>query len=155
MSFEYPKHVRFSCERCALCCRDTTDRVRSILLLKIEIDRISKKTLTELDEFAEKIEGFEPYIYRMRKTENGKCVFLKGNSCSIYQMRPLICRFYPLQLKNMGNSRYVFAHTDECSGIGTGPQLKRDFFEKIFSEFIELMKRNSQAERQRKNAVTF
>lgn len=146
MSFKYPRHVRFRCERCALCCGDAKDRIRSILLLKIEIDRISKKTLMDVDEFAEKIEGFEPYIYQMRKTEDGKCVFLKGNSCSIYQIRPLICRFYPFQLKNIGNNRYAFAYTDECSGIGKGPQFERDFFEKFFSEFIELMRENIQAE---------
>lgn len=146
MSFEYPKRVRFRCARCALCCGDAEDKVRSILLLKIEADRISKKTLMNLDKFAEKIEGFEPYLYQMRKTEDGKCVFLKDDSCSIYQTRPLICRFYPFQLKNLGNNRYAFSYTDECSGIGEGPQLKRDFFEILFGEFIELMRENIQEE---------
>lgn len=154
MNFEYPKHVRFRCERCALCCGDTKDRIRLILLLKIEADRISKKTLTDLDEFADKIEGSEPYIYQMRKTEDRKCVFLKDDSCSIYQIRPLICRFYPFQLKNMGNNRYAFSYTHECQGVGKGPQLKRDFFERFFDNFIELMRENVQAETQaRTNGV--
>lgn len=142
MSFEYPKHVCFRCAKCALCCGDTKDNIRSILLLKTEADRISKKTLIGLDKFAEKIEGFEPYIHQMRKTEDGKCVFLKDNSCSIYKIRPLICRFYPFQLKNLRNNRYVFTYTDECPGIGKGPQLKKDFFERLFGKFIELMKEN-------------
>lgn len=142
MSFEYPKFVRFRCERCALCCGDTEDKIRSILLLKTEADRISKKTLTGLDKFAEKIEGFEPYIYQMRKTEDGKCVFLRDNSCSIYQIRPLICRFYPFQLKNLTDDRYAFTYTNECPGIGKGPQLKRDFFERLFGNSMELMREN-------------
>ncbi|MDH5374266.1 MAG: YkgJ family cysteine cluster protein [Candidatus Bathyarchaeota archaeon] len=142
MSFEYPKHVRFRCVRCALCYGDTEDRVRSILLLKTEADRISKRTLIGLDNFAEKIEGFDPYIYQIRKIEDGKCVFLKDNSCSIYKMRPLICRFYPFQLKNLRNSRYAFTYTDECPGIGKGPRLKKAFFERLFEKFIELMKEN-------------
>ena len=146
MSFDYPKHVRFRCVRCARCCGDTKDKIRSILLLKIEADHVSKRTLMDLDMFAEKIEGFQPYIYQMRKTEDGKCVFLKDNSCSIYLIRPLICRFYPFQLKNLGNNRYAFAYTHECSGIGEGPQLKRDFFEKFFGKFIGLMRENIQAE---------
>jgi len=100
----------------------------------------------DLDKFAEKIEGFEPYIYQMRKTEDGKCIFPKDDLCSIYQIRPLICRFYPFQLKNLGNNRYAFTYTDECSGIGKGPQLKRDFFERLFGKFIELMRKNIQAE---------
>jgi len=146
LSFEYPKHIRFRCEKCALCCGDTKDKIRSILLLKSESDRISKRTLRDLGKFAEKIEGFEPYVYQMRKTEDGKCLFLKDNSCSIYQIRPLICRFYPFQLKNLGRNRYAFTYTDECPGIGRGPQLKRDFFERFFGEFIELMRENTQAE---------
>jgi len=146
LSFEYPKHVRFRCGRCGLCCGDAKDKIRSILLLKIEADHISKRTLIDLDEFAEKIEGFEPYVYQMRKTEDGKCLFLKDNSCSIYQIRPLICRFYPFQLKNLGNNRYAFTYTGECPSIGKGPQLKKDFFERLFGKFIELMRKNNQAE---------
>jgi len=142
LSFEYPKHVRFRCVRCSLCCGDTKDKIRSILLLKTEADQISKSTLMGLDEFAEKIEGFEPYIYQMKKTEDGKCVFLKENSCSIYQIRPLICKYYPFQLKNLRNNRYAFTYTNECQGTGKGPQLKKDFFEKLFDKFIELMKEN-------------
>lgn len=128
--------------RCTLCCGDTEDRVRSILLLKTEADRISKRTLIGLDKFAEKIEGFDPYIYQIRKIEDGKCVFLKDNSCSVYKVRPLICRFYPFQLKNLRNSRYAFTYTDECPGIGEGHRLKRAFFERLFEKFIELMRAN-------------
>jgi Fe-S-cluster containining protein len=144
LSFEYPKYVRFKCVRCALCCGDTKDRVRSILLLKTEADLISKNTFKVLDEFAEKVEGFEPYTYQMTKTDDGKCVFLKDNSCSIYEIRPLICRFYPFQLKKIGNSRFSFTYTDECPGIGEGPQLRRDFFQRLFQKFIELMRSNVQ-----------
>ncbi len=127
LSFEYLKHVRFRCMRCARCCGNTKDKIRSILLLKIEADRISKGTLIGLDKLAEKIKGFEPYIYQMKKTEDRKCVFLKDNSCFIYQIRLLICRFYPFQLKNLRNNRYFFTYTDECPSIGNGSQLKRDF----------------------------
>jgi len=100
--------------------------------LKTEADRISRKTSIGIDEFAERIKGSEAYVYRMRKTEDGKCLFLKENSCSIYQIRPLICRFYPFQLKNLRNRGYAFSHTDECPGIGKGPWLERDFFERLF-----------------------
>ena len=142
MSFEYPEHVSFECERCALCCGDTEYRSRWIVLLKGEADRISEMNLHDLDEFAEKIEGFEPYIYRMKKTRDRKCVFLEGNSCSIYQIRPLICRFYPFQLKNPEKNKYVFEYTHECPGIGKGPQLRKAFFEQLFREFTDSIKKN-------------
>jgi len=139
LSFKYPKHVSFTCERCALCCRDTERRARSILLLETEVKRISEETSLSIEEFAERIRGFEPYVYRMRKTEDGKCVFLKDNLCSIYRIRPLICRFYPFQLKNLGNDRYVFKYTEECPGIGKGKQLKPAFFDKLFKKFMKAM----------------
>jgi Fe-S-cluster containining protein len=132
MPFKYPKDICFECSRCALCCGDTKNRKRSILLLDIESGRISQKTSKTPDEFAEEVEGFEPYVYRMKKTSDGRCVFLKNNLCSIYEIRPLICRFYPFQLRSIGANKYVFECTDECPGIGKGPKLKREFFEKLF-----------------------
>lgn len=140
MDFEYPRNVRFKCQRCAICCGDTKDRVRSILLLKLEAKRISQKTLKGVDEFAEKIEGCEPYAYRMKKTKDGKCIFLEGNLCTIYQTRPLICVFYPFELKEVENDRYTFAYTSECPAIGKGPQLKRSYFETLFKKSMKIMK---------------
>lgn len=83
---------------------------------------------------AEETSGFEPYVYTMKKTANGKCIFLKGKSCTIYPIRPLVCRFYPFPLKSLGNGRYVFEYTDECPGIGNGPKLRKSFFEALFQE---------------------
>ncbi|MEM2111739.1 MAG: YkgJ family cysteine cluster protein [Candidatus Bathyarchaeia archaeon] len=146
MSFSYPKHIRFRCSNCALCCRDTKEKKRRILLLKIEAKRISKNTLMNIDDFAEKIEGSEPYGYVMKKDNDGKCVFLNGQSCSIYQIRPLICRFYPFQLKNLAENQYAFTYTDECIGIGKGPCLKESFFEKMLEEAEDLMKENQKTD---------
>jgi len=71
----YPRHIRFRCERCDLCCRDTERRVRFILLLKTEAERISKEIMMNVYEFAEKIDGFEPYVYMMKKNEDGSYIF--------------------------------------------------------------------------------
>jgi Fe-S-cluster containining protein len=142
MEFDYPKNVHFKCERCALCCGDTKNRVRSILLLRIEAERISQKTLKSVNNFAEKIEGFEPYVYRMKKAKNGKCIFLKNKLCSIYQIRPLICMFYPFEFKEVRSNRYIFAYTDECPAIGNGPKLKRGYFERLFKKIMETMEEN-------------
>ena len=92
-----------------------------------------------LEEFAAKIEGFDPYVFQMKKTVEGDCIFLRNGSCSIYEARPLICRFYPFQLQNRENDRYVFRYTEECPGLGKGPQLERRFFEELFAKFTSSM----------------
>jgi Fe-S-cluster containining protein len=147
MEFDYPRDVRFRCLKCGLCCGDTESRARSILLLKLEADRISQKTLKVVDDFAEKIKGFEPYIYRMKKHRAGKCVFLKANMCTIYQIRPLICMFYPFELKEVRRNRCVFSYTDECPAIGKGCRLTKSYFERLFQKFIKIMEANKENSR--------
>lgn len=141
MTFEYPERVRFVCERCAVCCGDTKDRNRTILLLEIEAEHIARQTSRTSDVFAETIVGFAPYVYRMKKTDDGKCVFLKGNVCSIYHVRPLVCRFYPFQLDGR-NGRQKFTYTGECPGVGNGPQMRRGFYGRLFKESLRLMSEN-------------
>ena len=131
--FKYPKDVGFVCSQCALCCGDTEDTVRHVLLLKTDAQRISNETLLDCHEFAETVSGFEPYIYEMKKTSEGQCFFLKNDRCAVYEIRPLICRFYPFELKNLGNNKYQFSYTNKCPSIGKGPHLKRAFFENLFS----------------------
>lgn len=140
MPFEYPKRVRFQCDKCALCCGDTKEKVRTILLLKSEADRIMLRTCTNLEEFADRIEGFQPYGYRMKKTTKGKCVFLDDDSCSIYDLRPLICRFYPFELKDAGEGRYIFIASHECPRVGTGQVLKKERFNELFKAFMDAMR---------------
>jgi Fe-S-cluster containining protein len=96
----------------------------------------------DANEFAERISGSKPYLYEMKKTKEGKCFFLKNKQCTIYNNRPLICRFYPFQLKNLTNNRYVFSYTNKCPGVSKEPKLKTAFFEKLFSEFTTAMEQN-------------
>lgn len=134
MNFNYPK-VRFECLKCALCCGDTKTRVRRILLLKKETERISEATSKTITEFAERIKGHSPYVYEMRKTaQNGKCVFLKDDRCIIYTLRPVICRFYPFELKVTKDGGHEFCFTEECLGIRKGKMLKKEYFNDLLKQ---------------------
>ncbi len=139
LHLEYPEHIRFVCNGCALCCGDTKQRRRNILLLETEVELISEKTGMNVDGFARRVISSEPYAYEMKKTGKGKCLFLKDSRCVIYASRPLVCKFYPFGLKNPKEGRYAFAYTDECPCIWTGPELGRDYFESLFSEASKLM----------------
>ena len=133
MSFNYPRDVRFRCQRCTTCCGDTETRVRHILLLRLEAERISREALKPIREIAVKIVGHEPDVFEMRKTaREGKCIFLAENQCMIYTLRPLVCRFYPFELKTAKNGTHKFGYTEECKGIGKGKQLDKTYFEDLF-----------------------
>jgi len=89
----------------------------------------------DIEKFTEKDDRYKPYSYQIKKTENGKCIFLRDKACSIYEFRPLICRFYPFRLY-LKKDVYVFNYTDECPGIGKGEILKKVFFKKLFDNFV-------------------
>ena len=133
MSFECPTAVRFRCIKCGICCGNTQEKIRHILLLSKEAEQIAAVTSQPISEFAVKVEVKAPHSYEMKKTsEDGKCVFLKKNHCTIYSLRPLICRFYPFELKIATNQKHKFLYTDECPGIGKGKMLGKNYFRKLF-----------------------
>ncbi|MCW4047853.1 MAG: YkgJ family cysteine cluster protein [Candidatus Bathyarchaeota archaeon] len=133
MDFDYPNALRFKCIKCAKCCGDTTEKTRHILLLREEAEKIAKATQQPVSVFAVAIADKSPYAFEMRKTaRDGKCVFLADNRCSIYTLRPLVCRFYPFELKPNKARRHTFSYTDECSGVNMGEQLDEAFFRKLF-----------------------
>lgn len=133
MNFDYPLATRFKCVRCGICCGDTATRTRHILILGNEAEQIAETTMKPIFDFAVKIVGKEPYVYEMAKTsQDGKCIFLKQNQCTIYSLRPLICRFYPFELKTKGSRKHKFVSTDECPGLGKGRVLDEKHFRKLF-----------------------
>jgi Fe-S-cluster containining protein len=133
MSFEYPVAVRFRCVKCGICCGDTKEKIRHILILSAEAEQIALATSQSISTFAVKVEDKGPYSYEMKKTaENGKCVFLEKNHCAIYSLRPLICKFYPFELKIAANRKHEFLYTDECLGLGKGKMLSENYFGKLF-----------------------
>ena len=139
-SYIYPRHLLFECTRCATCCMDTKTHVRRVLLLKDEAKRISRVSQKPMEEFTVQVVGHEPYAYEMKKTpEDKKCVFLDGNSCKIYAVRPLVCRFYPFQLSKGKGQKYSFSATAECLGVGKGEPLRREFFENLFRQACETL----------------
>jgi Fe-S-cluster containining protein len=130
--FRYPKNIRFKCSRCTQCCGDTETRIRHVLFLEKEAERISKVTSKPLEAFACRIVGHGPYLYEMKKGKEGKCVFLERKDCNIYASRPLICRYYPFELKTERDEIFLFSPTKECPSIGLGEVLKESYFSNLF-----------------------
>lgn len=130
--FNYPENVRFECTRCVLCCCDTGDRKRRIVMLREEARAIAKATGKLVSTFAVSIRNHAPYAYAVKKTY-GRCSFLQGTECTVYSVRPLVCRFYPFELTT-ADGRYVFHCTLECPGIGRGPRLGSRYYLRLLRE---------------------
>lgn len=136
MNLRYPKNVHFECQRCAKCCGDGSHRGRNILLLESEVRQISRVTGLRPLSFASRSLSVQPYRYRMKK-RSGKCVFLYGKACRIYNIRPLICRFYPFSFKMKNSREYVFRVSDECPGVGLGDIVREEKFREMRSEALK------------------
>ena len=133
MEFTCPTNVLFECSKCGLCCGDTEQKIRHILLLESEANMISTETRLAKHYFTKKIGDKNPYCYEMRKNSEGRCFFLKDKQCSIYTLRPLICRFYPFELKfDLDKNQHVFDFTVECPGITRGKTMSMKDFEELF-----------------------
>ncbi|MDQ1279934.1 MAG: uncharacterized protein QG670_1196 [Thermoproteota archaeon] len=133
--FDFPKGILWECKRCAKCCRDASYRERKILLLPLEAKQIARTLGFQIENLCRKT-GLQPFTFEMKKDSEGNCIFLKGNECQIYTIRPLICRFYPFWLEKRGNGIFSFNVTEECTGIGLGPLMKDDLFKKLFDMAI-------------------
>ena len=132
MDFIYPESVSFSCTMCGLCCGDTNEKKRHILMLSEEVNLISERIGKNSFNFSNINKNQPPYLYEMKKDEKGACIFLSGNKCDIYSVRPLICRFYPFELIDLSDGKYEFLFTNECPGIAKGEKMRRGHFIKLF-----------------------
>ncbi|MCW4019551.1 MAG: YkgJ family cysteine cluster protein [Candidatus Bathyarchaeota archaeon] len=135
MSFNYPLDLHFTCSQCGLCCGDTKQKTRHILLTKNNAETIANVTKHPIACFANQTPEKTPYVYEMKKTpQTGQCVFLKNNQCTLYEVRPLICRFYPFELSTNGEGVYTFRATEECPSLcrseanASGNALDETFF---------------------------
>ena len=123
----YPAHLRWTCIRCGNSCRDIQGRRRKILLTANDTERIVSATNRKPREFSVALRGRFPYHRRMRKL-GGTCVFLQGSKCSVYEARPLICRFYPFFLDRAEHGELEMGFDPLCSGIGKGKVRGELFF---------------------------
>jgi Fe-S-cluster containining protein len=86
------------CTQCANCCRVATARLRGreVEILAKHIGVSKKEFLIHYSQESEE-EGLI-----LKRTEAG-CVFLEGNLCSVYDVRPRSCQDFPHLAKGDGS----------------------------------------------------
>jgi Fe-S-cluster containining protein len=102
-------------------------------MLDSEVEEIQERTGKRRDEFCIEIFDKLPYRFEMKKAQDGKCVFLKPEGCNIYGFRPMVCRFYPFELKfDEAQQKHVFSATTECPALNQGKHLTLADFKRLF-----------------------
>ena len=132
IEFYYPADVEWSCIDCGDCCGDVDDRIRMILLLPEDIERIEE---TGKKGFYE--EWDEGSFTSIMRKKDGKCIFYTGEGCSIYDERALLCRMYPFWLEKQDDI-FVFGIDHECPGK-KGESLGEDFFAGLLDMALRAM----------------
>ncbi|HTA43026.1 MAG TPA: YkgJ family cysteine cluster protein [Bryobacteraceae bacterium] len=91
---------QIDCRSCASCCK-----VAETDVTKRDIDRLARYLGISSREFIERyttMSAFEQEEPILRRRESG-CIFLDGNDCSIYEVRPDTCRDFPHLIRGAGS----------------------------------------------------
>ena len=175
----------FECKRCAKCC--SSENILVTLTHK-DLQRLYEH-FGSIEKLLEYIAFYQPenekhyyllkekmkvpafktlrglaYIGLLKKPNSSECIFLKGNSCLIYPIRPRACANYPLAfsvdkkgilkvgvagstkvlktsckgLLHPTSKRTYFKKDVEKTGIDTEKELKRlDYLAKIWNEMVD------------------
>jgi Fe-S-cluster containining protein len=109
----------FRCTGCGACCSEVSPGSNIVMVAPAEARVVADaagKTFEDIVEpYPEFIDGEDGARYTFDwclRREESRCIFLKGERCTVYRVRPWICRTYPFMLD--GDRLAV----SECPGLG-------------------------------------
>lgn len=120
--------IRFECQKCGACCDVeggavylTDEEITAVsFFMGILEENFRKEYLKKDDEGHLIINDEHP----------SKCRFLKGNKCTIYQVRPIQCRTFPFW-STLLRDESAFQNLT-CPGIGKGETVPAHIIEELF-----------------------
>jgi hypothetical protein len=151
----------FSCLMCGRCCRQEHGD-NSVIVGPAEIERICRYTglehnfvvkppQSDLDipdlqnqkgrtDLIDAQGNIHTFGWELSRRENGDCIFIqgkmKGNRCTIYEARPMLCSTYPFYMED-GELK-----VSECEGLGRETSYEESLMmaEKVIERYIEELK---------------
>jgi hypothetical protein len=145
-SLELKDIFPFKCKRCNKCCHN-----RDILMNPFDVIRISHRLKLTTGEFVRKygscyIGQYSKLPLVIIRFEKGRCPFLRSYGCYIHQVKPTICRRYPLgrvvefdKKRNKARTIYFMQELNkECKGLEeSSNQTVEDFIRKSQMEIYD------------------
>lgn len=140
----YKRNFRFKCKRCAIfCCKLggpnlTGNDVQRIKDAGYTMNKFLEPTAKRKGNSTLKMQS------RLRKRDNGSCVFLRFNvklkiyECSIYDVRPILCRIYPFDFERINSNSFMLKFIPCCNGLNSpdGELVKEKFINNYLLDAI-------------------
>ncbi len=111
----YNKGLSFKCTGCGQCC---TGSPGYVWVTEEEMQNIADHVQLSLEEFCKK------YVRRvgnrfalLERPKNYDCIFLQGNKCQIYSVRPKQCKTFPWWKENVSSPEAWEEAAKRCEGI--------------------------------------
>ncbi len=89
---------QIDCTACANCCR-----VATIKVIDRDVEKLARRLNLGKDRFLAEYTREDPEEGRVLKRNEGGCVFLEGNLCSVYDVRPHTCALFPHLARGAGS----------------------------------------------------
>jgi len=125
--------LKFGCQRCAVfCCRLGGPR-----LLRKDVERLEEAGFSR-EEFLNDTRD------ALKSRQDGSCIFLSANTehslfnCSIYDVRPTLCRLYPFSFEKLKSDSYMLKFIPCCNGLNAdnGDFIDKRFFDRFLKNIL-------------------
>ncbi len=117
---------------CRYCC---SAEPGFVFLSEEEISRMASYIGLSFEEFIDiycrKVDYGLYYMVSLKEKENYDCIFLTGNGCSVYEVRPEQCRTYPFWRGIADSDSSWLEEAGKCPGIGKGRVYGKEEIRKI------------------------
>ncbi|MDO4218900.1 MAG: YkgJ family cysteine cluster protein [Synergistaceae bacterium] len=126
--------VCFTCKMCGSCCRGETG---FIWISNVEKQAIAEHLAITKEELEKK------YLYpvhgkwsirELSAKQNFDCIFLKGDRCTIYPVRPSQCREFPFWESMLCDEEEWEFYASRCPGMNSGKHHTIEEIQKIIKE---------------------
>jgi Fe-S-cluster containining protein len=126
----YHKGVRFECTGSGKCCT-VHGAYAFVFMTRAEDGAIADHLVLTRRRFRQLHTTRTSSGDRSLRFPDGRCTFLNGNRCSIYEVRPGQCRTWPFWSENMDAGVWNEDIASFCPGVGRGRLYAREEIEAV------------------------
>lgn len=125
--------IRFQCQGSGKCCV-SRDEYGYVYLTHADRIRMAKNLGLPTASFTKKFCIKEEGLFRLKDGTQGRCLFLKGKACQVYEGRPTQCRTWPFWPEVMNAKTWQREVAQFCPGVGKGPIHSAEDIRKVLQE---------------------